>query len=124
MTTATLDQIELNAKGVAYIAGLPFRVTDIARMKQQENMTPEQIQSAVPMLSLAQIYAALAYYYTHQDEIDDAEAHRQQEVETILSRLGPRHQPPTGQNWLSLVAGKWPGDETDEEISAALERMS
>jgi uncharacterized protein (DUF433 family) len=124
MTTATLDQIELNAKGVAYIAGFPFRVTDIARMKQQENMTPEQIQSLVPILSLAQIYAALAYYYAHQKEIDDAEAHRQHEVETILSLLGSRHQPPAGQNWLSLVAGKWPGDETDEEINAALERMS
>ena len=124
MTTATIDQIALNEQGVAYIAGLPLRVSDIVRMKQERHMTPEQILAAAPVLSLAQIYAALAYYYAHQEEIDAAEAHRHEAVDSLLSRLQPRHLPPAGQNWLSLVMGKWPGDETDEEIIAALERIS
>ena len=124
MTTATLDQIALNEQGVAYVAGLPMRVSDIVRMKQEHQLTPEQIQAAAPVLSLAQIYAALAYYYAHQAEIDAAEARRHEEVESVLSRLRPNHQPPEGHNWLSLVVGKWPGDETDEEVNAALERIS
>ena len=30
----------------------------------------EQIQEAYPHLSLGQIYAALAYYYDHQEQVD------------------------------------------------------
>jgi uncharacterized protein (DUF433 family) len=124
MTVATVNHIGLNEQGVPYISGLPLRVSDVVRMKQERNMTPEQIQEAATLLSLAQIYAALAYYYAHQDEMDAAKARQNEAVASVLARLNTRHQAPEGQNWLSLVVGKWPGNETDEEIDAALERIS
>ena len=41
-------------------------------------MTPEEILEDKPHLSLAKIYAALAYYYANKLEIDaDIEAHNQ-----------------------------------------------
>ena len=41
-------------------------------------LSPEEIASELPHLSLAQIYAALAYYYEHQAEFE-AEILRQAE---------------------------------------------
>ena len=41
-----------------------------------------------------------------------------------LDELKPRIPSPPGTSWLAEVAGKWPGDETDEQIYAALEEIS
>jgi hypothetical protein len=41
-----------------------------------------------------------------------------------LDRLPPVESPVDGTNGLNRVVGQWPGDETDEEIEAALERLS
>lgn len=53
---------------------------------------PEAIQDSYPTLSLAEVYAVIAYYLTHRAEVDaymrDAEAtarHRQQEAEAAYS---------------------------------------
>jgi hypothetical protein len=34
-------------------------------------MTPDEIVSSVPSISLADVHAALAYYFDHIDEIQD-----------------------------------------------------
>jgi hypothetical protein len=31
---------------------------------------------------------------------------------------------PPGKTWIDVIWGQWPGDETDEEINAALEELS
>jgi len=54
--------------GRPIIAGRRIAVIDVAVWTQQ-GMTPEQI-AAEFSLSLAQIHAALAYYYDHQQELD------------------------------------------------------
>lgn len=36
----------------------------------KQGMSPEEIGRCYPQLSLAQIYAALAYYHSHRDEIE------------------------------------------------------
>lgn len=41
-----------------------------------------------------------------------------------LDELKPRRPSPPGMNGLAYIAGKWPGDETDEEIDRALEELS
>jgi uncharacterized protein (DUF433 family) len=53
----------------AYIAGTRVRVQDIYALSQRERQTPERIAEALPHLSVAQIHAALAYYFAHSDEI-------------------------------------------------------
>jgi hypothetical protein len=41
-----------------------------------------------------------------------------------LAGLHPENPPGNATNGLNRVVGQWPGDETDEEIEAALERLS
>lgn len=46
-----------------------IRVQDIAILHEQLGNSPEQIREAFPSVTLAQIHAALAYYFDHRDEI-------------------------------------------------------
>lgn len=54
--------------GRPIIAGHRIAVIDVAVWTKQ-GMTPEQIATEFP-LTLAQIHAALAYYYDHREELD------------------------------------------------------
>ena len=40
-----------------------------------------------------------------------------------LDELKPRLLPPPGKTAMQMIVGKWPGDETDEELQAALKAM-
>ena len=51
------------------IAGHRIRVMDIAVLHEQLGLTPDEIISAYPSLTLADVHAALAYYFDHQDEV-------------------------------------------------------
>ena len=51
------------------IAGTRMSVRSIA-IDYKAGMTPEKIAEEFPHLTLAQIYAGLAYYYANQDQID------------------------------------------------------
>lgn len=53
------------------------RVTNIAALLK-EGKTPEQMLVEYPSLNLAQVHAALSYYYDHTEEID---ADLQEEME-------------------------------------------
>ncbi len=64
--------IEIDDKGVAWISGTRIKVIEVAIDKLAHDSTPEEIQAEYPHLSLAQIYAALAYYYEHKAELDEA----------------------------------------------------
>ena len=70
MITAPINHICLDERGVAYIAGTRIKVRHVAIERQAHRASVEQIQEAYPRLSLAQIYAALAYYYDHQETVD------------------------------------------------------
>lgn len=45
-------------------------------------------------------------------------------VPQSLDEIKPRRLPPPGKTAMQMVVGQWPGDETDEEIRAALEELS
>ena len=62
----------------------------------KDGKTPEEMLVAYPDLSLAQVHAALAYYYDHRDEVDgeldeDDDAEQQYERKRIqyLARRRP-----------------------------------
>lgn len=55
--------------GKPRIAGHRIRVQDIAVWYEQMNLTPDEIVYHHPSISLADVYAALAYYYDHREEI-------------------------------------------------------
>ena len=51
------------------IAGSRIRVQDIVVWHEALGLSPEEIVAQHPQLSLANVHAALAYYYDHRDEI-------------------------------------------------------
>ena len=63
--------INVDGKGVAYIEGTATKVIEVVQAKQAHGWTPEQVQSELPHLTLAQVYAALAYYHANRDELDE-----------------------------------------------------
>lgn len=65
--------------GEPCIAEHRIRVRDIVAARDRGGLTAEEIASSVyPGLSKAQIYAALAYYEDHREEIDRAAAEEDQ----------------------------------------------
>jgi hypothetical protein len=54
----------------------------------------------------------------------ELQALRNQPRPRSIDDLKPRIPTPPGRSWLEEVSGKWPGDETDEEIYRALEELS
>jgi uncharacterized protein (DUF433 family) len=55
--------------GKPCIAGTRIRVWDIHVWHNLRGQSPEEIIAAFPQLSLADVHAALAYYFDHRDEI-------------------------------------------------------
>jgi uncharacterized protein (DUF433 family) len=56
--------------GKACITGTRIRVQDIFVWHEMQGQSADAIVSQFPQLSLADVYAALAYYWDHRDEID------------------------------------------------------
>jgi uncharacterized protein (DUF433 family) len=71
--------------GKACIAGHRVRVLDVLVWHEHQGMTPDEIVSHVPTLTLADVHAALAYYFDHLDEI-------QQEMRDERSRAEEFHR--------------------------------
>ena len=57
--------------GRACIAGHRIRVMDIVVMHEMRGMCPEEIAYQYPGITLAEIYAALTYYFDNRQEIED-----------------------------------------------------
>src|ERR1700676_5263647 len=57
--------------GRACIAGHRIRVQDIVVLHEMQGMTPKEIIIQYPSITLADVHAALAYYYDNQQEIAD-----------------------------------------------------
>jgi uncharacterized protein (DUF433 family) len=71
VTTTLATQIELDDRGVAWIAGTRVKITEVVRDKVAYGSSPEEIHFQHPNLSLAQIQDALTYYYENQDQVDE-----------------------------------------------------
>jgi len=56
----------------ARIAGQRIRVEDIAIWHEKLGMSPDEILHHHPTITLADVHAALAYYWDHRDEIERA----------------------------------------------------
>jgi uncharacterized protein (DUF433 family) len=70
MSSTTTSHIEIDADGVAWITDTKVKVIEIAVDKIAHGSSPEEMKFQYPHLTLAQIHAALAYYYDNQAELD------------------------------------------------------
>ncbi len=69
MAIIAIEYIEVDDRGVAAVADIGVKVRQIV-IDVMSGMTPTEIHEEYPHLSLAQIHAALAYYYDHKEQID------------------------------------------------------
>jgi uncharacterized protein (DUF433 family) len=73
----------------AHIAGHRVRVQDIAVMHVKLRLTADEIVEELPTITMADVHAALAYYWDHQDEIEAAIGDEQTFAEAIKRAQGP-----------------------------------
>lgn len=72
MTTAINNHIEITqgvCGGKPRIAGHRIRVEDIAVWHERMGLSPDEIVSQYSIITLADVYSALAYYHDHFREI-------------------------------------------------------
>jgi uncharacterized protein (DUF433 family) len=87
MTTATpIPHIAVDAQGRASIDDTGIKVIEVVLDHLAYGWSAESIHENHPHLSLAQAYAALAWYYDHQSEID-SEIARQSDQAMILREM-------------------------------------
>ena len=77
MPAPTFPHISLDARGIAWVDETNTKVREIALDVIAHGWSPKEIHLHHPHLSLAQIHAALAFYYDHKAELDA-------EIETAL----------------------------------------
>ena len=56
--------------GKPRIAGHRIRVMDVVFWHEKRGLSPDEIIALYPSLTLADVHAALAYYFDHQAEIE------------------------------------------------------
>ena len=56
--------------GKPRIAGHRITVADVAIWYERMGMSPDEIVSEYPTITLSDVHAALAYYFDHRDEVD------------------------------------------------------
>ena len=89
MATGLTTQINVDATRVAWIAGTNTKVKEVVLDKLAYGWSAEEMHFQHPHLSMAQIHAALAYYYENQDQLD-AEIRRDlDEVDQISGQSAP-----------------------------------
>jgi uncharacterized protein (DUF433 family) len=72
--------------GKPCIAGHRIRVQDVAIEYEWQGFSPEEICQQHPGLCLAEVHAALSYYYDHRDQILAEIAADQQAAEQFKRR--------------------------------------
>ena len=70
MQTLTTGHIRLDERGIAWIDQTNTKVIEVALDMIAHGWSPEEIHFQHAHLSLAQIHAALGYYYDHKGELD------------------------------------------------------
>src|SRR2546425_118829 len=56
--------------GKPRIAGHRITVSDVAIWHERMGMSPDEIVSEYPTITLSDVHVALAYYYDHRDDVD------------------------------------------------------
>jgi len=87
MTAFFTTQIELDDRGVAWIAGTKVKVAQVVLDKIAYGSSPEEIHFQHPNLTLAQIYGAMTYYYENQDKVDEQIRRGLEESERLSQQL-------------------------------------
>ena len=97
--------------------------------------TPAQLAAHILRLPDARFQMTVVSETAPEDAVESLEAALDRMVnrspaeveaarERILAASPPPRELPEGKTLLDVIMGKWPGDETDEQIREALDRLS
>lgn len=75
--------------GQARIAGTRIKVKHVYTWVERMGMTPAQVVAEYPPLTMAQVHAALAYYWSHQDEIHRDIENEEKLVAELKAKAAP-----------------------------------
>ena len=78
-------QIEVDSQGVAWLTDTNVKVIEVALDKLAYGWSPEEIHFQHSGLSLAQIHAALCYYYENKASMDAEIDRQRREVESLAA---------------------------------------
>ncbi len=79
--------------GQPRIAGTRIKVKHVYTWVEQMQMTPAQVVAEYPPLTMAQVHAALAYYWSHQSEIHQDIENEEKLVAEMKAQAGPSRIP-------------------------------
>jgi uncharacterized protein (DUF433 family) len=88
MSTVAYAHIEITPEGVPIISGTRTKVIEVALDRIAYHWDADEMHRQHPHLSLAQIYAALTYYYDHQEEMNREIERQLDEVAAFRAKLG------------------------------------
>jgi uncharacterized protein (DUF433 family) len=88
MPVLATAHIRLDERGVAWIDDTNTKVIEVALDMIAHGWSPEEIHFQHSHLSLAQIHAALGYYYDHKAELDEQIQRSARDVERLRTQAG------------------------------------
>ena len=88
-TSSHIERDTNRCGGKPCVAGTRVRVWDIHIWHDLGGQSPEQIAAAYPQVSVADVHAALAYYYDNVDAIQQHVKEADELVEAMKARYGP-----------------------------------
>ena len=86
MVAVATAHIHCDKRGVAWIDDTNVKVIEVVIDTLAHGSSPEEIHFQYPHLSLAQIYAALSYYYDHQETFDATIEQQLQKVGNLAAQ--------------------------------------
>lgn len=90
MTVETrYEHIILNEAQVPLIAGTTMKVVELVLDHKAYGWSPEELHFQHPYLTLGQIYSALAFYWDHQEELDQDIERRLQMIDQVQQDTKP-----------------------------------
>jgi uncharacterized protein (DUF433 family) len=81
--------LTLNADGVVLVTGTRIPI-DTVVFEFQQRVSPEEIVEQFTSLNLADVYAVIAYYLRHKDEVDAYLQERERQAEEIREKIEQR----------------------------------
>ncbi len=93
-SAVTYPHIGQDAQGTPIVAGTTMKVVERVMAQRADGWSPEELCFQFPHLSMAEVHAALTYYWDHQIELDQdierrsrvAEESRRQSVSSPLAQ--------------------------------------
>lgn len=89
MIETRYEHIVLDESDVPMIVGTTMKVIELVLDSKAYGWSPAELHFQHPYLTLGQMHSALAYYWDHQDELDQDIERRRQFVDQVQQATKP-----------------------------------